>query len=41
MLKITIWDDQQIQFIHAFFLSSNQDNQVLAVSHAGNVTCSQ
>lgn len=41
MLKIAIWDDQQIQLIHAFFLSNNQDNQRLAVSHARNVTCSQ
>lgn len=41
MLKIAIWDDQQIQFIHAFSLSNNQDNQGLAVSHAGNVIFSQ
>ena len=41
MLKIAIWNGQQIQFIHALSLSNNQDNQGLAVSHAGNVTFSQ
>lgn len=41
MLKIAIWNGQQIQFIHAFSLPNNQDNQGLAVSHAGNVTFSQ